>query len=231
MSPTIPIPRFTDPEPEEPYSEPAVEPLHRLKGVAGMTPSDVEAELRAQLQEHPSPPLDSSDGGHVPAETGSEAGEVSAAGSFGRRSQKVRPSSRAKIAKSQQEQAIRCRRRRRRPSWYYLLAEITAEREAEEARNPPPPPKPPRASSQHGRKYQWLAEHYHLPEYHAFRCGARTRAGSACKRRPIYPSGRCKFHGGLSTGPKTEQGRRQSAENGRKGGRPRKRPVESETNH
>lgn len=53
-------------------------------------------------------------------------------------------------------------------------------------------------------------------------CGARTRAGTPCKRKDIWFNGRCKLHGGLSTGPKTREGRRQSAENGRKGGRPPK---------
>lgn len=33
-------------------------------------------------------------------------------------------------------------------------------------------------------------------------CGARTRAGTPCKRRDLYLSGRCRLHGGLSTGPK-----------------------------
>lgn len=33
-------------------------------------------------------------------------------------------------------------------------------------------------------------------------CGARTRAGTPCKRRDLYASGRCKLHGGLSTGPR-----------------------------
>ena len=46
-------------------------------------------------------------------------------------------------------------------------------------------------------------------------CGARTRAGTPCKRKDIwYPSGRCKLHGGLSTGPKTKKGKRRSAKNG-----------------
>ncbi|RKT46805.1 HGGxSTG domain-containing protein [Thiocapsa rosea] len=55
-------------------------------------------------------------------------------------------------------------------------------------------------------------------------CGAKTRAGTPCKRRDIYPSGRCRLHGGLSTGPKTEAGREQSRINGRKGGRPKRNP-------
>lgn len=37
---------------------------------------------------------------------------------------------------------------------------------------------------------------------HDLRCGARTRAGTPCKRRDLYSSGRCRLHGGLSTGPK-----------------------------
>ena len=44
-------------------------------------------------------------------------------------------------------------------------------------------------------------------------CGAKTRAGSPCHRRDLYANGRCKFHGGLSTGPKTEQGKRISSQN------------------
>lgn len=39
------------------------------------------------------------------------------------------------------------------------------------------------------------------------RCGARTRKGRPCKMKELGPSGRCKFHGGQSTGPKTLEGR------------------------
>jgi hypothetical protein len=39
------------------------------------------------------------------------------------------------------------------------------------------------------------------------RCGARTRAGTAC-RQPAMPNGRCRLHGGRSSGPRTEAGRR-----------------------
>ncbi|MHB1077364.1 HGGxSTG domain-containing protein [Thiobacillus sp.] len=53
-------------------------------------------------------------------------------------------------------------------------------------------------------------------------CGARTRAGTPCKQKAIYANGRCKFHGGLSTGPKTEAGKEQARINGRHGGRRRK---------
>jgi hypothetical protein len=37
------------------------------------------------------------------------------------------------------------------------------------------------------------------------RCGARTRAGCSC-RQPAMANGRCRFHGGKSTGPRTAAG-------------------------
>lgn len=37
------------------------------------------------------------------------------------------------------------------------------------------------------------------------RCGARTRAGGSC-RCPAMGNGRCRLHGGLSTGPRTPEG-------------------------
>ncbi len=39
-------------------------------------------------------------------------------------------------------------------------------------------------------------------------CGAKTRAGTPCKQRAIYANGRCKWHGGCSTGAKTEEGKK-----------------------
>lgn len=45
-------------------------------------------------------------------------------------------------------------------------------------------------------------------------CKAATRAGTPCKQKAIYHNGRCKFHGGLSTGPKTPEGKIKSALNG-----------------
>lgn len=59
-------------------------------------------------------------------------------------------------------------------------------------------------------------------------CGAKTRAGTPCKQKAIYWNGRCKFHGGLATGPKTEAGKEQCRINGRKGGRPRKDSADAE---
>lgn len=42
------------------------------------------------------------------------------------------------------------------------------------------------------------------------RCGARTRCGGAC-RQPAMANGRCRLHGGLSTGPRTAEGRARCA--------------------
>lgn len=50
-------------------------------------------------------------------------------------------------------------------------------------------------------------------------CGAKTRAGTLCKQRALYANARCKFHGGLSTGPVSVEGKRRSAENGKCRGR------------
>lgn len=44
-------------------------------------------------------------------------------------------------------------------------------------------------------------------------CGAKTRSGKPCKIKLLYRNGRCKFHGGPSTGPKTAEGKRRSALN------------------
>lgn len=54
-----------------------------------------------------------------------------------------------------------------------------------------------------------------LPEYlHQLQCGAKTRSGTPCKQRTLYSSGRCKFHGGLSTGARTAAGKEKVALNG-----------------
>ena len=52
-------------------------------------------------------------------------------------------------------------------------------------------------------------------------CGATTRAGTPCKRTDLYDSGRCRLHGGLSTGPRTPEGKRRAAQNGLQ---PKRRP-------
>jgi hypothetical protein len=44
-------------------------------------------------------------------------------------------------------------------------------------------------------------------------CGARTRQGTPCKSRVLHRGGRCRNHGGLSTGPRTGEGKSRSALN------------------
>ena len=39
------------------------------------------------------------------------------------------------------------------------------------------------------------------------RCDARTRSGGLCRKYPIKRKRRCRLHGGLSTGPRTAEGR------------------------
>lgn len=43
-------------------------------------------------------------------------------------------------------------------------------------------------------------------------CEATTRAGTPCKRKDIYSNGRCKYHGGMSTGAKTPEGKARQLE-------------------
>jgi hypothetical protein len=43
-------------------------------------------------------------------------------------------------------------------------------------------------------------------------CGAKNRKGQPCGCKLLFPNGRCRFHGGPSTGPKTSEGKRRSLE-------------------
>jgi hypothetical protein len=38
-------------------------------------------------------------------------------------------------------------------------------------------------------------------------CGARNRRGEPCQCKKLHRGKKCRFHGGMSTGPRTEQGR------------------------
>jgi len=44
------------------------------------------------------------------------------------------------------------------------------------------------------------------PNWPGQRCEARTRKGTACQRPARLPVGRCRLHGGNSTGPRTKEG-------------------------
>lgn len=46
------------------------------------------------------------------------------------------------------------------------------------------------------------------PECEGMTCGAKAKSsGQPCKSKEIHKNGRCKFHGGLSTGPKSAEGK------------------------
>lgn len=44
-------------------------------------------------------------------------------------------------------------------------------------------------------------------------CGAIKKNGKACGMTTLGANGRCKFHGGASTGPRTPEGRAKALEN------------------
>ncbi|WP_018689623.1 HGGxSTG domain-containing protein [Ahrensia kielensis] len=43
-------------------------------------------------------------------------------------------------------------------------------------------------------------------------CSAKTRAGTPCKLKALLGKNRCRLHGGLSTGPKTPEGKMRISE-------------------
>jgi hypothetical protein len=45
------------------------------------------------------------------------------------------------------------------------------------------------------------------PDWSGKRCLAKTRRSTECQRPAITGSGRCRLHGGRSTGPRTQEGR------------------------
>lgn len=66
---------------------------------------------------------------------------------------------------------------------------------------------------------KWRAELQRLKEAEEHRkatrrviCGARTRSGRPCRAKSEPGKQRCRFHGGMSTGPKSEAGRQRIAE-------------------
>ena len=44
------------------------------------------------------------------------------------------------------------------------------------------------------------------PNWPGKRCEAKTRKGTPCQRPAKLPVGRCRLHGGASTGPRTKEG-------------------------
>lgn len=59
------------------------------------------------------------------------------------------------------------------------------------------------------------------PECVDMTCGAKAKStGDPCKSAQLYRNGRCKFHGGLSTGPKSAEGKLAALKNLRRGPEP-----------
>ena len=55
------------------------------------------------------------------------------------------------------------------------------------------------------------------------KCLAQTRRGTGCQKPPLRGKTRCRLHGGLSSGPRTEQGKARIAQaHYRHGGRSKK---------
>lgn len=52
-------------------------------------------------------------------------------------------------------------------------------------------------------------------ELRGLMCGAKNRQGGLCKRHDLCRNGRCKYHGGASTGPRTAAGKAVSSQNRR----------------
>ena len=44
------------------------------------------------------------------------------------------------------------------------------------------------------------------PDWEGRRCLAKTRSGTQCQRPARLPVGRCRLHGGASSGPRTKEG-------------------------
>ena len=72
---------------------------------------------------------------------------------------------------------------------------------------------------QHARRRQeamdagrrWLPKR---PEYlRNLTCGAWSRSGRPCRMTALFANGRCIWHGGKSTGPRTEEGRARALTN------------------
>jgi hypothetical protein len=85
-------------------------------------------------------------------------------------------------------------------------AEALASRPADAAKPLRPESPSPKAHAGPGQRRGRLKNGNPSGDYlQAPRCGARTRAGCPC-RQPAMANGRCRMHGGLSTGPRTPAG-------------------------
>jgi hypothetical protein len=65
-----------------------------------------------------------------------------------------------------------------------------------------------------GIRFLWFCNDPRISRNRRDVCGAKTRRNTPCQAPPVWNksqgkavNGRCKLHGGLATGPKTEAGR------------------------
>lgn len=94
-----------------------------------------------------------------------------------------------------------------------------------------------RADDQAELRARWIAmckrgDHLHadLRPFVDLKCGARSkRTGLPCPQKGLYANGRCRWHGGLSTGPKTVEGKAKARANLARrvdpGGKPHEDPL------
>ena len=66
-----------------------------------------------------------------------------------------------------------------------------------------------------------------VSDWPSIRCSAKTRRGTACQKPPMKGKKRCRLHGGLSPGPRTEQGKARIAAAHFKHGKRSKKFVEA----
>jgi len=89
-----------------------------------------------------------------------------------------------------------------------------------------------RERAEQQRRDRWREENERIrgrhvtPKSERPKCGARCRDGHQCQAPVVWDTeydepwnGRCRLHGGLSTGPTTEDGKRRALEAARRGGR------------
>lgn len=86
-------------------------------------------------------------------------------------------------------------------------------------------PPPTREMASELRREAWKTNRPPAERREKVRCGARTRGargGRPCQAQGIGAGGRCKFHGGMSTGPTSEEGRARALANLRQNAKPSK---------
>jgi hypothetical protein len=102
-----------------------------------------------------------------------------------------------------------------RPDWLDAFPEMTpenlakanaAQKAADERRRREAEGEQPKLHAMPGQRRGQLKNGNPAGDYLASpRCGARTRSGTCC-RQPAMANGRCRMHGGLSTGARTAEG-------------------------